>query len=175
MEDKSLDLAWRLAMQLRTEMIEAQKTRTQIIGFKITYVGAGIGLILSNINVIPSYLLIIPALSAVFFDFLIVDSNNSINSIRHYYIRNVGDKKLLEEPMWETFTWWSKDDSKDSFNCCKSWNNHFSYNSGYHFLVCSFSKSFIASLASPYFTILPCRYYIASSNALACGRTQGTN
>jgi hypothetical protein len=107
MANESLDFAWKLTVQLRTEMMEAQRIRTQIIGLKLTSVSAGIGLILANVNLIPSYVLVIPALAAVLFDLLVIHYNNSITSLHHYYLRHVHARLRgsLEEPVleWETY------------------------------------------------------------------------
>ena len=42
------DFCWELYLELRREIVESQKLRTQIVGFKITLVSAGVGLIVAN-------------------------------------------------------------------------------------------------------------------------------
>jgi len=56
-------LAWNLFIELRKELVESQKIRAQIIGFKITFVSAAIALIGANLDKIIEYeyLLFVPA------------------------------------------------------------------------------------------------------------------
>lgn len=76
--------AWALFVELRKETIESQKIRAQIIGFKITFISSAVGLILANSSRVPQKLLIVPALAAVFFDFLIQSYSFSIKRIGRY-------------------------------------------------------------------------------------------
>ena len=62
-----VNLAWNLFVELRKELVESQKIRAQVIGFKITFVSAAVGLIGTNIDRIPNILLVIPAFAAIFF------------------------------------------------------------------------------------------------------------
>ncbi len=75
---------WNLFVELRKEILESQKIRAQIIGFKITFISTGVGLVLANSNRIPQVLLIIPAFAAIFFDFLIQSYSFSIKRIGRY-------------------------------------------------------------------------------------------
>jgi hypothetical protein len=77
-------IAWNLFTELRKETLESQKIRAQVVGFKITFVSAGIGLIASNPDKIPSVLLVIPAFAAMFFDLLIASYSFGIKRIGHY-------------------------------------------------------------------------------------------
>jgi hypothetical protein len=77
-------IAWDLFAELRKETLESQKIRAQVIGFKITFVSAAVGLIASNPDKIPSALLVIPAFAAMFFDLLITSYSFSIKRIGHY-------------------------------------------------------------------------------------------
>ena len=43
MPNQPHELAWKLYAELRKELVETQKTRAQVIGYKITLVGAGVG------------------------------------------------------------------------------------------------------------------------------------
>ena len=80
---------WDLFVELRKEIIESQKIRAQIIGFKITFISAGIGLILANSNRGSQMALIVPAFAAVFFDFLIQSYSFSIKRIGRYCHENL--------------------------------------------------------------------------------------
>ena len=102
-------LAWQIFSELRKEAVEAQKIRAQILGFKITFVSTSIGLILANFNSIPHLVLVIPALSAVFFDILISSCNASLRRIG-LYLRTHIEPTLKdsynwpqEVPLWEEF------------------------------------------------------------------------
>lgn len=86
-------VAWNLFVELRKETLESQKIRAQIIGFKITLVSTGIGLIASNPDKIPGTLLVIPAFAAMFFDLLIASYSFSIKRIGHY-CRNHLEKRI---------------------------------------------------------------------------------
>ncbi len=77
-------LLWNLFVELRKETLESQKIRAQIIGFKITFTSAVVGLIVANGNKIPLVLLTIPAFAAIFFDFLIQSYTFSIKRIGLY-------------------------------------------------------------------------------------------
>ena len=77
-------LLWRIFVELRKEVILAQETRAKIIGFKITFLSAGIGLIYANIGKVNPNLIIIPAIAAVFFDLLINSYSISTKRIGHY-------------------------------------------------------------------------------------------
>ena len=80
----SSDFYWILLIELRKEVIESQKIRAQVIGFKITFVSAGIAV---NPEKLPPVLLAVPAFAAIFFDFLIESYSFSIKRIG-YYCRN---------------------------------------------------------------------------------------
>jgi hypothetical protein len=81
--------AWELFVELRKEIIESQKIRAQIIGFKITFVSSAVAVILANGARIPQQLLIVPAFAAVFFDFLIHSYSFSIKRIGRYCRENL--------------------------------------------------------------------------------------
>jgi hypothetical protein len=68
------ELAWNLMVQLRKEIRAAQKMRTQIMGFKIVFVSSALGVIIGAITANPeaSLAFIIPALTAISFDFSLI-------------------------------------------------------------------------------------------------------
>jgi peptidoglycan/LPS O-acetylase OafA/YrhL len=108
-ERKKFNLAWMLMVELRKETIDAQRIRAQVIGFKITFVSAGIGIIAANADGFQSQLFYIPAFAAIFFDFLIHSYSYSIKRIG-YYCRKCLEPKLREyskwpenDPLWEEF------------------------------------------------------------------------
>jgi hypothetical protein len=77
-------LAWSLVTELRKELLESQKLRTQIIGIKVTFVSTTFALIAANLDKVPNSLLVIPAFAAMFFDFLINSYSFSIKRIGWY-------------------------------------------------------------------------------------------
>ena len=109
MPDPDYDFAWRLLVELRKELTGAQQIRAQVIGFKITFVSAAIGLIVANLERVPNQVLVIPAFAAIFFDSLINSYSFSIKRIgfycRHYleptFRRSVSWP--ASSPLWEEF------------------------------------------------------------------------
>lgn len=103
------DLAWRLLTELRKEILENQKIRAQVIGFKITFVSAGIGVIVANRATVPPELLVIPAFAAVFFDFLLTSYSVCIKRIGYFsraYLEpqiRVSSSWPETSPLWEEF------------------------------------------------------------------------
>jgi hypothetical protein len=92
-------LAWNLFGECRKDIIEHQKLRAQILGFKITIVGAGIGIIVTNMEKISSTLLIVPALAAIFFDLLLAGYSFSVKRTGYYC------KKHIEPILRESMDW----------------------------------------------------------------------
>lgn len=112
--------AWNLLTELRKEILEAQKIRAQVIGFKITFVSAGVALVVANQETVPLWLLVVPAFSAVFFDLLIISYGVSIKRIA-LYTRAYLEPKIREasswpklEPLWEEYM--SRPESKQPFS-----------------------------------------------------------
>src|SRR5437879_6140799 len=84
MSDTPSELAWKKYTELRKEIVEAQKIRAQMVGFKITFVSASVGLIGANLGKVPIILLVIPAVASVFFDNLITSYSFSIKRTGFY-------------------------------------------------------------------------------------------
>jgi hypothetical protein len=102
-------LAITVYQELRKEIVETQKIRSQTIGFKITFVSGAIGLILANTETVPIVLLTIPAFASIFFDFLINGYSVSIARIGGY-CKEVIEPHLksnstwpTDKPLWEQF------------------------------------------------------------------------
>jgi hypothetical protein len=96
-----------LLVELRKELIESQKIRAQIIGFKITFISAAaaiIGVKLSSNGKVQqgAYLLAIPAFAAVFFDFLINSYSFSIKRIG-FYIKHYIEPAMLIAYKWPDY------------------------------------------------------------------------
>ena len=86
-----------LIAELRKEILAAQKIRTKIIGFKITFVRAGAGLIVANLQSVPREILVVAALTTVFFDILINSYSISIKRIGFYcrcYLEQMPKKEV---------------------------------------------------------------------------------
>lgn len=75
---------WNLFVELRKELLEAQKIRAQVLGFKFTFVTASLSLLAANIEKIDKALFVMPAFSAIFFDFIIYSYSFSIKRIGCY-------------------------------------------------------------------------------------------
>ena len=109
MNDSGQDLAWKLFVELRKEILESQRIRAQIIGFKITFVSTAIAVIVAYLQQIPGQLLVIPAFAAMFFDLLISSYSISIKRIGHYLGRHVEpgirqqERWPEEQPLWEEY------------------------------------------------------------------------
>ena len=95
----TFDFAWQLAVELRKEIVESQRIRAQVIGFKITFVSAGIGLVAAYMDKLPAQLLLIPAFAAVFFDLLVNGYNISIARIGVYTRKHI-EPILREGANW---------------------------------------------------------------------------
>jgi hypothetical protein len=104
--DTNLNLYWNLYTELRKEIIESQKIRAQVIGFKITFVSASIGLLSSHLSDIPNVLLVIPAFAAVFFDFLINSYSFSIKRIGFYLKKHLEPNIKMECNLPNDFLLW---------------------------------------------------------------------
>jgi len=97
MSPETSNHAWELWTELRKEIIASQQIRSQVIGFKITFVSTAIAVILANIDKVPIQLLIIPAFASVFFDLLINSYGFSIKRLG-LYCRELEEKIL--HPAW---------------------------------------------------------------------------
>lgn len=118
MENHDYKILWGYLTELRKELVESQKIRTQVIGFKITFVTALIGFISAKLLMDVEktsefmdeyyYLLLIPAIASIFFDFLIYSYSFSIKRIGLYIRYELEPRlgKMLNENnmlMWQKF------------------------------------------------------------------------
>lgn len=104
--------ACNLYAELRKEIVSTQRIRTQIIGFKITFVSAAIALIFGPLRVqsdLLIYVALIPPIAAIFFDDLIIQNSISIKRIGKYcevYLESIMETDPqwpVEFPLWEGF------------------------------------------------------------------------
>ncbi|MCB2219791.1 MAG: hypothetical protein KQI35_05285 [Bacteroidetes bacterium] len=118
MENHEREILWGYLTELRKELVESQKIRTQVIGFKITFVTALIAFIAAKLlsdyekvaefNNLYYYLLLIPAVASLFFDFLIYSYSFSIKRIG-LYIKHVLEPKLKDslkdfnQALWQEY------------------------------------------------------------------------
>jgi heme/copper-type cytochrome/quinol oxidase subunit 4 len=107
---------WELFVELRKEIVESQKIRAQIVGFKITVISSAIGLIVAANNAVPRKLLVVPALAAIFFDFLIQSYSFSIKRIGRYCRENLEPVLFgaVSFSSWEEFM--SKPENRQSYS-----------------------------------------------------------
>ena len=101
------DYAWKMIIELRIELREAQKIRSQIIGIKIAFVATSLGFVFGGKGAPQYTFLLVPAFASIFFDLLIISYGFSIKRIG-YYCRNYLEPKIREkikwpsdEPLWE--------------------------------------------------------------------------
>jgi hypothetical protein len=110
MLDTGRELAWNLITELRKETLESQRMRTQVIGFKITFVSAAIGFIYANEGKIPpesfGVVLTIPAFAAIFFDLLIVSYSVAIRRIGLYCKNHLERQLKADIEMHKGFCFW---------------------------------------------------------------------
>ena len=99
--------AWKMIAELRIELREAQKIRSQIIGIKIAFVATSLGFVFGGKDGPQYTLLFVPAFASTFFDFLIISYGVSVKRIG-YYCRIYLEPKIREsikwpsdEPLWE--------------------------------------------------------------------------
>lgn len=107
MADKN-NIYWRLFVELRKEVVERQKIRAQIIGFKITFVSASAGLIGSNLDKVSTALLVIPAFASIFFDFLLSSNNFSIKRVGYYISEFIEPELRKSDQCSEDFLFWEQ-------------------------------------------------------------------
>ena len=99
MSDTSDKLAWDLVIELRKELVECQRIRTQVIGVKITLVSGAIGLVAANLDKVPAYVAVFAAVAGLFFDLLIQSYSFSIKRIGSY-IRHTLEPILRSHNAW---------------------------------------------------------------------------
>lgn len=100
---------WQYFLELRKELLEAQKIRAQIIGFKVTFVSAAIGLIVANLDKgIDQSVFVMPAFAAICFDFLISSYSFSIKRIGSYVRDHVEPALRRSGDLPEDFVAWQE-------------------------------------------------------------------
>jgi len=110
MSSKLGDFTWNYITDLRKELVSLQSIRSQIFGYKITFVSAVIALSIANIDKIPAITLVVPAISAIFFDLLIHSYSFSIKRTGFYcktHLEPIIRSEFgfpNERPLWENFT-----------------------------------------------------------------------
>src|SRR5215217_4316229 len=100
------DIAWRIFLQVRKQILQFQKIRAQLFGFKIAFVSAAIGIAAANLDKIPLIVFVVPAFAAIFFDLLIASFSYSIKR-SGFYCRNDLEPAIRESsrpsivfPLW---------------------------------------------------------------------------
>ncbi len=107
-EDTKSEKVWALMIELRKELVESQKIRSQVVGFKITFVTAVIGF-LAKSEPNDNAILVVPAFAAMCFDLLIYSYSFSIKRIGCYIREHVEpalhrhDAIPADFRMWQDF------------------------------------------------------------------------
>ncbi len=78
------DRIWDLFVELRKELMETQRIRAQVIGFKVAFVTTAVGVIATKIHNLDAILFVLPAFAAMLFDLLIYSYSFSIKRIGLY-------------------------------------------------------------------------------------------
>ena len=52
-KQETFDFAWNLTVELRKELVELQRLRAQVVGFKITFVSTATAVIGANLDKVP--------------------------------------------------------------------------------------------------------------------------
>lgn len=97
---------WNIFVELRKELVEAQKMRAQVMGFKVTFVMATIGLLAANIDKINKTLFVIPAFAAICFDFIICSYSFSIKRIGSYTQHHIEPALKQAGDVPDDFVFW---------------------------------------------------------------------
>ena len=103
------DVIWQLFVELRKELVESQKIRAQVMGFKIVFVSSAIGLMAKNLESLDKALFVIPAFASICLDFIIYSYSFSIKRIGRYTHKHIEPalkeyKRVPEEfRLWQDF------------------------------------------------------------------------
>lgn len=100
------EIVWQLFVELRKELLEAQKIRAQVLGFKFTFITAAMGLMLANIEKIEKEILVLPAFAAIFFDFIVNSYSFSIKRIGCYVRDHIEPVLAKNKDVPEGFVMW---------------------------------------------------------------------
>lgn len=101
------DKVWELFVELRKELIESQKIRSQVMGFKIAFVSAAIGLMAKSVD-LDKALFVIPAFAAICLDFIIYSYSFSIKRIGKYTREHIEPALKLNGTVPKEFTLWQE-------------------------------------------------------------------
>lgn len=84
MDNNENNLIWDLFVELRKELVESQRIRSQMIGIKVTFIATAYGFMASYVTSDNKTMFVIPAFAAIFFDFVINSYSFSIKRIGCY-------------------------------------------------------------------------------------------
>jgi hypothetical protein len=101
-------LVWELFVELRKEILEAQKIRAQVLGFKFTFITGAMGLIVAKLDTIDKSILVLPAFAAIFFDFIVCSISFSIKRIGCYVRDYIEPVLVKEQDIPKDFVMWQK-------------------------------------------------------------------
>ena len=102
-----MDKVWDLFVELRKELLEAQKIRSQILGFKITFVSAFVG-VLGSMDSVDELLYVIPAVASVCFDYIIYSYSFSIKRIGAYVRETIEPQLKISGHIPKEFLLWQE-------------------------------------------------------------------
>lgn len=101
-------LIWNLFVELRKELLEAQKIRAQVLGFKFTFITGTMALMAANLEKLDKTILVLPAFAAIFFDFIINSYSFSIKRIGCYVRDHIEPVLAQNTEVPPDFVMWQK-------------------------------------------------------------------
>ena len=101
-------IVWQLFVELRKELLEAQKISAQVLGFKFTFITAAMGLMLANFEKLDKWILVLPAFAAIFFDFIVDSYSFSIKRIGCYVRDHIEPVLAKDKGIPADFVMWQK-------------------------------------------------------------------
>ena len=108
MNNTSPNRVWDLFIELRRELVESQRIRAHVTGFKISFVSATLGLMAANIDKVDKALFVIPAFAAICFDYIIYSYSFSIKRIGYYCREHIEPALKVAGEIPEGFTPWQE-------------------------------------------------------------------
>jgi hypothetical protein len=101
-------IVWDLFVELRKEILEAQKIRAQVLGFKFTFITGAMGLMVAKLDTIDKSILVLPAFAAIFFDLIVCSYSFSIKRIGCYVRDYIEPVLMKEQDVPKNFVMWQK-------------------------------------------------------------------
>lgn len=102
------DIVWNYFVELRKELLEAQRIRAQVIGFKFAFITTSMSLMVANVDKLNNVIFVLPAFAAIFFDFIIYSYSFSIKRIGCYVRDHIEPVLVQSDDLPSDFVMWQK-------------------------------------------------------------------